>query len=75
MTEVPFFRDIEKESAQSNSPLIHAQSISGELNEINGHAGLFHHTTKPSADQVQIIDGELRQYVERAVNVVHAGIH
>ncbi len=61
-------------SAPQESPLAHAQNITAELNEINGYAGQFHHDTNPSADQVQIIDGELRQFVERAIRVVHAGI-
>lgn len=61
-------------NAQQDSPLVHAQNITNELNEINGYAGQFHHDTNPAADQVQIIDGELRPFVERAINVVHAGI-
>ena len=61
-------------NAQHSSPLAHAQNITNELNEINGYAGQFHHDTNPAADQVQIIDGELRQFVERALNVVHAGM-
>lgn len=61
-------------NAQHSSPLSHAQNITNELNEINGYAGQFHHDTNPAADQVQIIDGELRQFVERALNVVHAGM-
>ena len=60
--------------APQNSPLVHAQNITAELDEINGYAGQFHHDTNPSADQVQIIDGELRQFVERAIRVVHAGM-
>lgn len=61
-------------SAQQGSPLVYAQNITNELNEINGYAGQFHHDTNPSADQVHIIDGELRPFVERAINVVHAGM-
>lgn len=61
-------------NAPNGSPLVHAQNITNELNEINGYAGQFHHDTNPSADQVQIIDGELRGFVERAINVVHAGM-
>ncbi|MFQ2340789.1 AAA family ATPase [Aeromonas dhakensis] len=60
-------------AAPQNSPLFHAQNITAELNEINGYAGQYHHDTNPSADQVQIIDGELRLFVERAIRVVHAG--
>lgn len=61
-------------NAPNGSPLVHAQNITEELNEINGYAGQFHHDTNPSADQVQIIDGELLGFVERAINVVHAGM-
>jgi len=61
-------------SAQQGSPLVHAQNITNALNDINGYTGQFHHDTNPSADQVQIIDGELRHFVERAINVVHAGM-
>ncbi|SEN46625.1 AAA family ATPase [Nitrosomonas marina] len=61
-------------NAPQGSPLIHAQNITDELTGINSYAGQFHHDTNPSADQVQIIDGELRQFVERAINVVHAGM-
>lgn len=61
-------------NATQGSPLAHAQNITAELNEINGYAGQYHHDTNPSADQVLIIDGELRQFVERAIRVVHAGI-
>lgn len=61
-------------NAPQNSPLAHAQNITAELNEINRYAGQFHHDTNPGADQVQITDGELRLFVERAIKVVHAGI-
>ena len=61
-------------NAAPNSPLAHAQNITAELSEINDYAGRYHHDTNPSADQVQIVDGELRQFVERAVRVVHAGM-
>jgi len=60
-------------NAQSPSPLVHAQNITDELNEINQYAGQFHHDTNPSADQVQIVDAELLNFVERAINVVHTG--
>ncbi|MFB4202626.1 hypothetical protein KBTX_01673 [wastewater metagenome] len=59
--------------APQDSPLVYAQNIIDELTEINSYAGQFHHDTNPSADQVQIIDGELRQFVERAIDVVHSG--
>lgn len=60
-------------NAQPPSPLVHAQNITDELNEINRYSGQFHHDTNPSADQVQIVDGELLSFVERAINVVHSG--
>lgn len=60
-------------NAPQGSPLVHAQNITDELTDINGYAGQFHHDTNPSADQVQIIDGELRRFVERSIDVVHAG--
>lgn len=60
-------------SAQLPSPLVHAQNITAELNEINRYAGQFHHDTNPSADQVQVIDGELLSFSERAIKVIHAG--
>lgn len=55
------------------SPLVHAQNITDEFNEINLYAGQFHHDTNPAADQVQVVDGELRGFVERAIQVIHAG--
>lgn len=60
-------------NAQTPSPLTYAQNITGELNEINRYAGQFHHDTNPAADQVVIVDGELINFVERAIRVVHAG--
>lgn len=61
-------------NAQSPSPLVHAQNITSELNEINRYAGQFHHDTNPSADRVEVVDGELLNFVERAIKVVHAGV-
>ena len=60
-------------NAQQPSPLINAQNITNELNEINRYAGQFHHDTNPAADQVQITDGELLSFVERSLAVVYAG--
>lgn len=62
------------DDAAHSSPLSYAQNITTELNEINSYAGQYHHDTNPAADQVKIIDGELRTYVERAIRVVHAGM-
>lgn len=61
-------------NARYPCPLVHAQNITNELNEINRYAGQFHHDTNPAADQVQVIDGELLSFVERAIKIVHAGI-
>jgi len=60
-------------NARQPSPLINAQNITNELNEINRYAGQFHHDTNPAADQVQITDGELLNFVERSLAVVYAG--
>ncbi len=62
------------QSAPPSSPLIHAQNITTELNEINGYAGQFHHDTDPGRNLVEITDGELRVFVERALRLIHAGI-
>lgn len=60
--------------APQGRPLAHAQNITTELNDLNTYAGQYHHDTNPAADQVQITDGELRNFVERAIRVVHAGM-
>ena len=60
-------------NAQPPSPLVNAQNITNELNEINRYAGQFHHDTNPAADQVQITDGELLSFVERSLAVIYAG--
>ena len=62
------------QSARHPSPLVYAQNITDELNEINRYSGQFHHDTNPSADQVEIIDSELLAFVERATNLVYAGV-
>jgi wobble nucleotide-excising tRNase len=62
------------QSAPPSSPLIHAQNITTELNDLNGYAGQFHHDTDPGGNQVVINDGELRVFVERALRLIHAGI-
>lgn len=59
--------------ALPESPLAYAQSLVEELNDINSYAGLFHHNTNPDADSVEVIDGELIGYAERALNVVYQG--
>lgn len=60
-------------AAQAPSPLEHAQNITAELNEINRYAGQFHHDTNPAADQVVVVEGELRTYVVRSLEVIHRG--
>lgn len=60
--------------AQLPSPLVHAQAITNEFTEINSYVGQFHHDTNPAADQVIVVDGELRNYVVRALNVVYRGV-
>jgi len=62
------------EKALAPSPLVHAQNITAELNEINRYAGQFHHDTNPAVDQVAVVDGELRTYVTRALAVIHRGV-
>ncbi len=59
------------EAAQPGSLLLYAQNIVGTLNEINRYAGQFHHDTNPAADQVKVVAGELRIYVQRALMVIH----
>lgn len=61
-------------NAQPPSALVYAQNITAELNEINRYAGQFHHDTNPGADQVQIVDGELLNFAERAIKVIHSGV-
>ena len=60
--------------AKNPSPLCHAQTLVGELNEINEYAGQFHHDTNPSADTINVIESELKTFVERALGVVHRGV-
>jgi len=60
-------------NAQVPDPIAHAQDITDELTEINNYVGQFHHDTNPAADQVVVLDGELRTYVIRALNVIHRG--
>lgn len=60
--------------AKAPSPLCHAQTLVGELNEINEYAGQFHHDTNPSADAIVVVEPELKTFVERALGVVHRGV-
>lgn len=60
-------------NSQPPSPLVHAKNITVELNEINNYVGHFHHDTSQSADQIEIIDSELLNFVQRAINIIHIG--
>lgn len=60
-------------SATAPNPLCHAQSLVGELTEVNDYAGQFHHDTNPDADMVTATANELTGYVNRALLVVHGG--
>jgi hypothetical protein len=65
---------IEIRNAAHPSPLVHAQSLVVELNEINDYAGQFHHDTNPGgADTVPVVVSELKTFVTRALHVVHRG--
>lgn len=55
------------------NPLTHLHHLIGELNEINAYAGQFHHNKNAQADQVQIADGELNTYCQRALQVIYKG--
>ncbi|HWK69542.1 MAG TPA: AAA family ATPase [Burkholderiaceae bacterium] len=59
--------------ALAPSPLVHAQNLVAELNEINEYVGQFHHDSNPGADTVVVVAPELNTYVTRALHVVHRG--
>ncbi|QRF91106.1 hypothetical protein CLH39_13120 [Alcaligenes faecalis] len=59
--------------ALAPSPLVHAQNLVSELNEINEYVGQFHHDTNPGSDMVIVVTPELKTYVTRALYVVHRG--
>jgi hypothetical protein len=61
----------EIQRAQLPNPLIHAQGLVNELNEINSYAGLFHHDTNTVSN---VVETELRIFIERALSLVHKGI-
>jgi len=66
---VTFIKD-----AKAPHPVLFAQCLVEELQEINDYAGQFHHDTNPgNADTVVIVPSELRAFAERALNVVHRG--
>lgn len=64
---------IQIRDAVAPNPLIHAQNLVTELNEINDYVGQFHHDTNPAADTVVVVVSELKIYVNRALHVVHRG--
>jgi wobble nucleotide-excising tRNase len=64
---------IQIRDAEAPSPLVHAQNLVAELNEINDYAGQFHHETNAGADTVVVVAPELKTYVTRALHVVHRG--
>ncbi len=64
---------IQIRDAVAPSPLVHAQNLVIELNEINDYVGQFHHDTNPGADTVVVVAPELKTYVTRALYVVHRG--
>ena len=64
---------IQIRDAGAPSPLVHAQNLVIELNEINDYAGQFHHDTNSGADTVVVVAPELKTYVTRALHVVHRG--
>jgi len=59
--------------ANSNDPLLHAQSLVPELNEINNYAGRFHHDTNPAASSEVISPVELKAFSQRALEVMYRG--
>ncbi|MGE8519055.1 MAG: AAA family ATPase [Alcaligenes faecalis] len=59
--------------ALAPSPLVHAQNLVTELNEINEYVGQFHHDTNPGSDTVVVVTPELKTYVTRALYLVHRG--
>ena len=56
------------------SPLVYAQNLVVELNEINEYAGRFHHDTNPGgAEIVAVVASELKTFATRALHVGHRG--
>lgn len=66
---VSFIKD-----AKAPHPVVFAQDLVDELQEVNDYAGQFHHDTNPgNADTALIVPTELRAFSERALNIVHRG--
>ncbi len=62
-----------KDSVAPN-PVVFAQPLINELQEINDYAGQFHHDTNPrNVDTVQVVATELKSFCTRALNAVHSG--
>ena len=56
-------------------PVVFAQALIPELQEINEYAGQFHHdTNQGNADTAQVTTTELQGYCMRALSVVHSGV-
>lgn len=62
------------QSAVLPNPLANAHPIVQELNGINTYVWQFHHDTNMTADQVIIVESELRYYVNKALSVVYKGV-
>lgn len=60
-------------TAQVDSPLHNALSITNELNEINTYAGKFHHDTNPNAANEPVVHGELISYCTRSLKILYRG--
>ena len=60
-------------SAEVNTPLHNALSITDELNQINSYAGRFHHDTNPNAANEPVMHGEMSAFCSRALNIVYRG--
>lgn len=64
---------LEATNATAPDPLAHLQTLVPILNEVNGYAGRFHHDTNAAADAEVVVDAELKNYVDRALDIVHKG--
>lgn len=64
----------EIEQAATSAPISCLQNRVGEMRSLNNYAGRFHHDTNPgNADTAPVTDGELKAYVQRALNLVYMG--
>lgn len=64
---------IEKISGASSGALLGLNDLLNELSDINAYSSPFHHDrNREGADSHPITDSELRRYVVRTLNVVHA---